>query len=1248
MSVETLSPRMKLLTEEYVLVQAWKKTAVHIRQHNWYSDTLALDRVAVNLPRFLGELRERILLGTAWVSDPLRIVPAPKSQEWEIHEGPNGWRPVEKGKGGARLRPLAHVSLADQVVSTALMLCLADRVETLQGDPREPISNPESRRLVVSYGNRLFCDKAAGRLYHRWGTRRLYRAYYQDYRTFLERPDVVARSIPSSQDKRVIIVHSDLRQFYDRVRPELLSQKLRALAKTEEDQEFYDFASRVLTWRWHEKDVKEVARYAKQAGLDDFSSVGLPQGLVAAGFFANLVLLDLDTAVRVMVPAAIGPGVRVEDACRYVDDFRITLVADRTISLKEAEDNVVGWLTGLLNDLAPGVEPSEEKTRATLPDGDERPLVRQSRRMSRIQKAISGGFDAAGGEEILSSLQGLMRAQQRYSARGLEEKGWTLAPVADVRDSTVARFAAGRFRSTYRSLRPLLAEEGSGEDVGDKHEEDTFRPRSSRTRLDLDDEVRAFALGLVENWVQDPSNVRLLRIGLDLWPDRKLLTEVLGLLRPFTEKRGRRGPQRRVAWYCLAEVLRAGAIETGFVEDEQSVPPGVDIAGYRELLTDEAARLVALPPTTLPWYLKQQAFLLLAVHAPTKPQIARRGDNVETKDYRGLIKFLRGEDNNAKAEEFATLAILCRRAFGPAEYVTRLIRDHITVGTLEEVATRDPAFAVEILEESSGLKSRLSPRLRDDLCLREPKTNDERRSLSDLVFAAGRESPLRSEPGVIALAIKLLRAPEFAEEGVITPNEVEITMGGDGETILDLRIVSSRVSSAGSLYLPPPWCSKVQMWRFRLGYLLRFVLTGDHDYTWRSRRGKWQDTTIAYHVPASHWLHRRYAFFNGQAGFEDDWLPISDWIEGFLSALLRWPGCHASGASSWVEEGVPQTIAQLEARLNRLKEIRGSGNLWLLPMESPNPEPNPRSAERPLRACVVQTVIPNESHFDGGDLTLSAAPQRRRHRNHLSSALSAVERMLALRETHLDRKGRLDWLILPELSVHSRDVRTHLVPFARAHRCIVLAGLTYEELLPGQPLVNSAIWVIPRTSPEGGLETITRRQGKWNLASLEKELSGSPPRIRPFRPCQWLVGYRWSAMSCNPLWMTCAVCYDATDLGLMATLRRNSDVLAIPALNRDVGTFDHMALALHYHMFQLVIVANNGKYGGSNAYMPRKEEFRRQVFHLHGQPQASMAFLEIDDIAGFLRRKTDARAEPPTSPQQVITNPWKYPPAGIE
>jgi hypothetical protein len=257
--------------------------------------------------------------------------------------------------------------------------------------------------------------------------------------------------------------------------------------------------------------------------------------------------------------------------------------------------------------------------------------------------------------------------------------------------------------------------------------------------------------------------------------------------------------------------------------------------------------------------------------------------------------------------------------------------------------------------------------------------------------------------------------------------------------------------------------------------------------------------------------------------------------------------------------------------------------------------------------------------------------------------------MLDLRETHEERDGRLDWLILPELSVHPDDVQTHLVPFARAHRAIILAGLTYERLTAGQPLVNSALWVIPTLSPEGGLQIVTRRQGKWHLAEAEQALNVPTAVVGHFRPCQWLIGYQWSNQPASrPLWLSAAVCYDATDLALATALRGRSDVFAITALNRDIGTFDNMALALHYHMFQMVIVANNGQFGGSSAYTPLRASYERQVFHLHGQPQASIAFLEIDDIGAFLSRESDARNSGSASGTGHSSNVWKFPPAGLD
>src|SRR3546814_5841626 len=112
-----------------------------------------------------------------------------------------------------------------------------------------------------------------------------------------------------------------------------------------------------------------------------------------------------------------------------------------------------------------------------------------------------------------------------------------LRAVPDVKDETVGRLGAGRFRITFRSLRPLLDDRPYMEiaELG----EETFR-RTRLSKSELDEEARAFALILIERWILDPSNVRLLRVALDLWPSRQLLEEVLKLFEPYLDRKSTR------------------------------------------------------------------------------------------------------------------------------------------------------------------------------------------------------------------------------------------------------------------------------------------------------------------------------------------------------------------------------------------------------------------------------------------------------------------------------------------------------------------------------------------------------------------------------------------------------------------------------------------------------------------------------------------------------------------------------------
>lgn len=1256
MTTDFLEPHLDLLREEYVLVQAWKKASGFIRYHNWYADTLELDMASADLPRFLSKLAEQLRSPERWGNDALRIVLAPKSYQWQVNqdEGRNLWRPVIKGITASKLRPLAHVSLKDQVAATALMLCLANRVETLQGDSRALVDNLANRRDVVSYGNRLFCEKVGTALRHPWGSAKLYRAYYEDYQRFLARPGVVAASRNILGGYRVVVVHSDLRQFYDRVRPSLLMDRLSEIARPTDDPQFFALAERLLNWSWHTKDSKAAAEYSRMADLPSFSQVALPQGLVAAGFFANVALLKFDQQLRGQLETEIRPNIRLEDICRYVDDLRIVLTVDSDKSLSEIEEVISQWLQELLDDTAPGLQPSADKTKATVFQTDERPMVFQSRQMTRIQHAVSGGFDAIAGKAILEAVQGLVRSQQRYSAKRTEDQNWPFSPVPDVRDETVARFAAARFRTTYRSLRPLL-EHG---DTSLNNQLDLEKDSSSihsrmPTQFELDNDARAFALGLIESWIEDPSNVRLLRIGLDLWPAADVLKAVLDLLQPFTEKGRLRRASRFVAWYCLAEIFRAGATETGLTPEQESLPGSVDLARYYAVLEEEALRLLKGSLTYVPWYLKQQLLLFLAVRRTKDLVIESLKTTPEILHYIDLIKFPNKERAKLSSTNWAIFAILLRRAFGGVHVAVDVAIRDMNAATVEQIAERDPSFALEILKVRPDLVDRISPRLRDDLSLNPKVGSEEWESLPHVVLQPKPNSGFRNELTLLRFASRFLVALDsVGGVSVIVPSDVliKVAAGGDDASpceVTDVKIIPSRVAPEGSMYQPPSWCPADERWRFQLGYLLRFVLAAHADFTKVVRPSHWKEEVATYRSPESHWYQRLYGLFNRQAAFGDDWLPISDWIEQFLLSLLKWPGCRTSEAFDWIWMGPEKARKHIEARIVELSTFQGKSTGTLM-LEMPAPLPGKLPGPRPLRACIVQTIIPSGTDFNSADLSFSAPPIRKAHRNHLSAALEAIVRMLDLRETHTNRERRLDWLILPELSVHPKDVETCLVPFVRAHRTIVLAGLTYQQLFSGQPMVNSAIWILPVWSPAHGLQVVVRRQGKRYLSPEEEKFNIGGSMLKGFRPCQWIVGYEWSNLTQDsPLKLTSSVCYDATDIRLAADLRQHSDVFAVLALNKDVNTFDQMALALHYHMFQMVIVANNGRYGGSNAYAPYKESYVRQVFHLHGQPQASIAFLEIDDIKTFIARQTEAKSLLATSGTTLQQSVWKFPPAGM-
>jgi hypothetical protein len=1256
-----LTPSLDDLRLECVLMQAWKKTSAYLRSHSWYADTLGLDYQSLRIPNFIKDIQKRLQDPESWASEPIELVPAPKNQRWRFHN--EEWEPCENIS--SKIRPLAHVDLQDQVVATALMMCLANRVETLLGDPRLSPIDKIHRNGILAYGHRLFCDQKEGKLHHRWGSTKLYRQYFKDYQTFLKRPKIVAEQIVNQDNVyEIAIVQSDFSKFYDRVRPQMLNEKLRKLMHSTDENPFFKLAERVLNWGW--SDHSRAEKYAQKHQIPNFGMVALPQGLVSAGFFANVALIDFDSALREAEGKPLDPDADLvlEDACYYVDDIRLVLRIEKDMDEKEVQKKVITWLQNLLDQTSKGLLVEESKTLVTVEGRERRFLVEQSKIADRIQNAVSGPFDMLHGSDIMGAIEGFFHTQKRYSTEQTpEENGRTglLVGTSDMRDDTAARFAAGKFRRTFRSLRPLLGGvrecgiSSLDENPTEENEDECALPdKLLLSQQELDERAKLFAALLIEDWTGNPSNVRLLRIALDIYPEAGYLDKVLSILRPGWQTQGARGPRREVRVYCLAELFRAGATETGFVKDEECLPADVSIEDYHLRLTQEAEDITeeyfstSTPGARFPWYLMQQVFLYLLARNVFPESVSRLGKKGGPlmSHYRKFVKFISGQPLS-EIETRVNFLVIANTGFGFAD-LTPLISG---TGVSDE-------FLARLNEVSPSVASVLWSLL--------PTTETDHLSKTARRLGIDRSELLESEDNLAALSAKLGN-PFFEEENLLSLAEwlfshlPEDSIGTVTPWKIKCKLSPKKGHQFGKidplsyefvkglqwnehLFEPPDWCeSDEERLKVQIGQLLRFGLRGNDDF-YGNFALKNNIPKFRYRKPVSHWEQQRYSGFQGRSAFGPAWLPLSSFSEDLLFQLLRWPGSGFLTA--------PKTLSQLKnevsTRLNKLRRNRGEvSSVTFLEQSAGWPVRPPKEPwDRPLRVGIVQSIIPSFEDYLGhlADPELvNDSTFRAQQRRHLAAMMEGVSQMLRIRDTHQLQErydGRIiDLLIFPELAIHSFDIDPIIVPFIRTHKCIMLFGQVYhkETSLPGSPLINSCLWMIPEWNPAAGLQIRRIEQGKQNLTEAESHFSPSPIG---FRPAQWLIEYQWhsNTNTHRPLVLSASVCYDATDLALASDLRSRSDLYIVCALNRDVGTFDRMSEGLHFHMFQGVIVVNNGQFGGSSFFMPFSETFHRQVFHLHGQPQATIAFAEISPQKLVERPTNRVDAQP--------IGQWKAPPAG--
>ena len=339
--------------------------------------------------------------------------------------------------------------------------------------------------------------------------------------------------------------------------------------------------------------------------------------------------------------------------------------------------------------------------------------------------------------------------------------------------------------------------------------------------------------------------------------------------------------------------------------------------------------------------------------------------------------------------------------------------------------------------------------------------------------------------------------------------------------------------------------------------------------------------------------------------------------------LLTWPGCRfdSEGEFSQVTT-TAKLLEKVRQRIRHLAKMYGkSSSLPIYDVQIRNPLKNPPV----ISIGLIQTVRPTHEDLQNYGPELNGHGFRAIQRAHLASLLRLAWEHAKLRKTY-DKNPQLDVVVLPEIAVHRQDVDL-VERFIDATQAIVFCGLSFYKHERLNELVNSGLWILPERRNTGRSFRYLL-QGKEHMMKSEVKL-----KIRSHRPHQYILRMDIGDGR-KPVAISGAICFDATDLKLASDLRDLTDMLIIPANNKDVPTFDTMATALSWHMFQHVVIVNSGEFGGTVVQAPYKERHERTLVHDHGGMQAAISIVEID-LSDYQRM----REKPP--------HELKSPPAGF-
>ncbi|HHQ4314372.1 TPA: RNA-directed DNA polymerase, partial [Serratia fonticola] len=509
----------------------------------------------------------------------------------------------------------------------------------------------------------------------------------------------------------------------------------------------------------------------------------------------------------------------------------------------------------------------------------------------------------------------------------------------------------------------------------------------------------------------------------------------------------------------------------------------------------------------------------------------------------------------------------------------------------------------------------------------ESRPNGSEHYLSSVI--SFKENPFKFEHALLKLGVALVNLFDDKEKNAWQPNgkqysphEIKVKLDDVSTSWTELWHpdvdISCSIDKIGKIakdprYESPEWLVNSQQPQndeqklYWVCSVLRSAALGNVDYT---QRNDLKLDKAKYDGIRSQFYKRRMGMLHTPESIVGSYGTITDWFASFLQHGLQWPGF----SSSYINQEDILSINSLgefkKCMLERLgyleTQICTSSNVPTLPTVVSRPE----LASNHFRIVTVQQLFPKDKHFHPSDVTLDNSDVRWKHREHLAEICKLTEQTLnaKLKTESRDHTSTADLIVFSELAVHPED-EDIVRALAFRTKAIIFCGFVFCE--QDGRIINKARWIIPDSS-ESGTQWRVRDQGKYHMTSDEVALG-----VQGYRPSQHIISIEGHPE--GPFKLTGAICYDATDIKLAADLRDLTDMFVIAAYNKDVDTFDNMASALQWHMYQHVVITNTGEYGGSTMQAPYKEKHHKLISHAHGTGQIAISTADID-LAAFRRK----------------------------